>query len=208
MQQINAASHHRAAHAVSLGMFAEAFQGSQSLAKGACWTPMFVLSYICLCVRKVKQGSAILTREWCLQSPSETSPWLPCEGWGVGEGLLIVCSTCLWREALEPAGCGEGRDRRDPSLAEALPCLSQGSASAGWWDECSVEVGHQFITQAKMWSLNVILEINLTQKTHRNNLIRTTTMYDHLLNDTELTEIFSEHLICQLVCLNHLRGKN
>lgn len=45
MQQISVATHHRPAHAISLGVFAEVFQGIQSLAKGACLTPLFVLGY-------------------------------------------------------------------------------------------------------------------------------------------------------------------
>lgn len=170
MQQISVAPHHRTAHAISLGVFAEAFQGIQSLAKGAYLTPMFVLGYFCLCVRKVKQGSAVLTREWCLQSPRETTPGCHVNGEEC-EGLLVVCRPHLQREALEPAVCGWGRERRNLSLAEALLCLSQGSASAGEWDECSVEADHQFITQAKMWSLSMTLEINLKQRTHRKYLI-------------------------------------
>lgn len=61
MQQISVASHHRTAHAISPGVFTEAFQGIQSLAKGACFDT-HVLGYS-LCVRKDKQRSAIFMRE-------------------------------------------------------------------------------------------------------------------------------------------------
>lgn len=103
----------------------------QLLTKGTCLMPIFVLSYLCLYIRKVKWGSTVLTRERCLQTPKETSFWLPTEDWGVREGLFIVFSARLQREAFKPAVVCGGRDRRNLSLREMLLCLAQGAVSAG-----------------------------------------------------------------------------
>lgn len=108
----------------------------QLLAKGTYLTPIFVLSYLCLYIRKVKRGSTVLTRERWLQSPKETSLWLRHEGRRVREGLFLVFSACLQGEAFEPAVCGGGgQEKSEPRRNTAVPCTGSSECwlmSAAW----------------------------------------------------------------------------
>lgn len=108
-----------------------------------------------LYIRKVTRGWIFLSRERYLWSPWEISIWLLREGRGTRWGLCAASSECLQRGLLGP---------QEVSLTEtALPCLAQGAVSAGKWHECSVEVDHQCVTEARCGPEN-LFNIKKTQR--------------------------------------------
>lgn len=58
------------------------------------------------------------------------------------EGLSLHCVP--WLSAERQAADTTGNLKEVDS-----PWLAQGAVSAGKWDECSAEVDHQFVTEAK-----------------------------------------------------------
>lgn len=142
------ASCRRTAHAVSPALFAEAPPGSYY--KGDLLDTHLCLELPLLYIRKVTWEWIVPSRERYLWSPREISIWLLREGRGTRWGLCTASSQCLQRG--QAAGA-----TRSLSLTETV--------SAGERDECSVEVDHQLVTEARCGPEK---EFNI-KKTQRNS---------------------------------------
>lgn len=124
------------------------------LAQGTHLTHIFVLSYLCFISEKWHEDEFFSVGKDICGAHEKSQSGCYVKG-KEHEGLCAASSECLQRGLLGP---------QEVSLTEtALPCLAQGAVSAGKWHECSVEVDHQCVTEARCGPEN-LFNIKKTQR--------------------------------------------